>query len=174
MHSAVVFLRVVCASSRTECRWMRDWSQIASIRIKTFVLKSCLNLLRIFGKLLLIINRLMDATDGRLTVAKTDYWINMTQARVRGEPQLYCSDIHFLVPSEIINSERVLIMFNMYHRICQYLSQNWKIFLEAVFPSHHPLPGSRHGLPNNEPLMMSRSFKKRIQSMDRRPQEIIC
>lgn len=139
-------------------------------RIKTFVLQSCLNLLRSFGELLIIIWPPIDRSDsGTALLMYTYACISSTTTK----PEAH---LLFTTASEIINSEWVPLSSPMQRWICQYFETkiDSEIFCET-FPKllfcRSQLPGT-----HNEPLMMSRAFQEKMKGMQlaRQPQEIIC
>lgn len=96
--------------------WVWDRStnlrrQIASIRIKTFVRKSCSNLSRIFGKLLIIIS--IDESIDRWTDPVHKYATDQRRACIFWPDIRNRRIFKFFVFSVIINSERVLIIFDI-------------------------------------------------------------
>lgn len=143
--------------------WVWDRStnlrrQIAAIRIKTFVRKSCSNLWRIFGKLLIIIS--IDESIDRWTDPVHKYATDQRRACIFWPDIRNRRIFKFFIFSVIINSERVLIIFDIPLNI--YLSIFLKI-AEIFFSSRvsqasvrwiHSFKSFRSS--HNEPLMMSR------------------
>lgn len=116
--------------------WVWDRStnlrrQIAAIRIKTFVRKSCSNLSRIFGKLLIIISidESIDGWTDPVHKYATDqrraciFWPDIRNRRI----------FKFFVFSVIINSERVLIIFDIPLNIYIYIYLSIFLKIAEIF-----------------------------------------